>query len=107
MPIALRITRFVNLILAELLAGNEFGIWMTVHQSLWTMSIPEHIRAEQSVQAPLQVDHAILDVVCGSFVPSDAGTCPRFFYLPFHSHRYALLYRDDSLDLTRKHADQR
>ena len=47
MPIALRITRFVNPVLAELLAGNEFGIWMAVPQSLWTRPIPEHIRAEQ------------------------------------------------------------
>lgn len=45
----LRIARFVNLVLAGLLAGNEFGSWVAVHRSLWTMPTPEHIRAEQAL----------------------------------------------------------
>lgn len=44
-----RIVRFVNLLLAALLAGNEFGTWAAVHRSLWTMPTPEHIRAEQAL----------------------------------------------------------
>ena len=46
---ALKIARFVNLALAGLLAGNEFGTWVAVHRSLWTLSTPEHIRAEQAL----------------------------------------------------------
>lgn len=46
---ALKITRFVNLLLAALLAGNEFGTWAAVHRALWTMPVPEHIRAEQAL----------------------------------------------------------
>ena len=46
---ALKIARFVNLLLAALLAGNEFGTWAVVHRSLWTMPTPEHIRAEQAL----------------------------------------------------------
>jgi len=46
---ALKIARFVNLVLAGLLAGNEFGTWAAVHRSLWTMPTPEHIRAEQAL----------------------------------------------------------
>ena len=45
----LKVTRFVNLILAGLLAGNEFGTWAVVHRALWTMPTPEHIRAEQAL----------------------------------------------------------
>ncbi len=45
---ALKIARFVNLLLAALLVGNEFGTWAAVHRSLWNRSIPEHVRAEQT-----------------------------------------------------------
>ena len=45
----LKIARFVNLLLAALLVGNEFGTWAVVHRSLWTMPTPEHIRAEQAL----------------------------------------------------------
>ncbi len=31
---ALKIARFVNLLLAGLLAGNEFGTWAAVHPAL-------------------------------------------------------------------------
>lgn len=44
-----RIVRFVNLLLAALLAGNEFGTWAAVHRALWSMPTPEHIRAEQAL----------------------------------------------------------
>ena len=46
---ALKTARFVNLLLAALLAGNEFGTWAAVHRSLWNISTPEHIRAEQAL----------------------------------------------------------
>lgn len=44
-----RIVRFVNLLLAALLAGNEFGTWAAVHRALWSMPTPDHIRAEQAL----------------------------------------------------------
>ncbi len=43
-----RIVRLVNLLLAALLAGNEFGTWAAVHRALWSMPTPEHIRAAQA-----------------------------------------------------------
>ncbi len=46
---ALKIARFFNLVLVGLLTGNEFGTWAVVHRSLWSMSTPEHIRAEQAL----------------------------------------------------------
>lgn len=45
----LKISRFLNLILAGLLAGNEFGTWVAVHPALGRLSTPERIRAEQEV----------------------------------------------------------
>ena len=44
-----RIARFINLILAALLAGNEFGTWVAVHPALGRLSAAERIRAEQEV----------------------------------------------------------
>lgn len=44
-----RTVRFVNLLLAALLAGNEFGTWAAVHRALWSMPTPEHIKAEQAL----------------------------------------------------------
>ena len=44
-----RTVRFVNLVLAGMLAGNEFGTWAAVHPSLEKLSPPERIRAEQEV----------------------------------------------------------
>lgn len=46
---ALEIARFVNLLLAGLLAGNEFGTWAAVHSALEKLITPERIRAEQEV----------------------------------------------------------
>ena len=46
---ALKIARFVNLLLAGLLAGNEFGTWAAVHPALGILSAGERIRAEQEV----------------------------------------------------------
>jgi hypothetical protein len=43
------VARFVNLVLAGLLAGNEFGTRVAVHPSLERLSTPERIRAEQEV----------------------------------------------------------
>jgi hypothetical protein len=44
-----RTVRFANLVLAGMLAGNEFGTWAAVHPSLEKLSPPERIRAEQEV----------------------------------------------------------
>jgi uncharacterized membrane protein len=44
-----KIARFVNLLLAGLLAGNEFGTWAAVHPALGKLSVAERIRAEQEV----------------------------------------------------------
>lgn len=44
-----RTVRFVNLVLAGMLAGNEFGTWAAVHPSLEKLSPPARIRAEQEV----------------------------------------------------------
>ena len=41
--------RFVNLVLAGLLAGNEFGTKVALHPALEELSTPERIRAEQAV----------------------------------------------------------
>ena len=41
--------RFVNLVLAGLLAGNELGTKVALHPSLEKLGAPERIRAEQEV----------------------------------------------------------
>lgn len=41
--------RLVNLILAGMLTGNEFGGLVAVHPALGSLSASEHIRAEQAV----------------------------------------------------------
>jgi len=41
--------RFVNLVLAGLLAGNEFGTKAAVHPALERLGQPERVRAEQEV----------------------------------------------------------
>ncbi len=46
---ALKIASFVNLLLAGLLAGNEFGTWSAVHPALGRLPARERIRAEQEV----------------------------------------------------------
>jgi anthrone oxygenase-like protein len=43
------VARFVNLVLAGLLAGNELGTRVAIHPSLERLSTPERIRAEQEV----------------------------------------------------------
>ncbi len=43
------ITRFVNLMAAGLLAGNELGTWAAVHPALERLSPPERVRAEQEL----------------------------------------------------------
>ena len=45
----LKIARFVNLLLAGLLTGNEFGTWAAVHPALGKLPVAERIRAEQEV----------------------------------------------------------
>jgi uncharacterized membrane protein len=44
-----RIVRIANLMLAGMLAGNEFGTLAAVHPSLAKLSPPERIRAEQEL----------------------------------------------------------
>jgi uncharacterized membrane protein len=46
---ALKIARFVNLILAGMLTGNEFGGWAAVHPALSNLPARAHIQAEQAV----------------------------------------------------------
>jgi hypothetical protein len=46
---ALKLARFINLLLAALLAGNEFGTLVAVHPALAKLGTPERIRAEQEV----------------------------------------------------------
>jgi uncharacterized membrane protein len=41
--------RFASLVLAGMLAGNEFGTWAAVHPSLGKLGPAERIRAEQEV----------------------------------------------------------
>jgi uncharacterized membrane protein len=45
----LKVARLMNLVLAGLLAGNEFGTKVAIHPSLEKLSTPERIRAEQEV----------------------------------------------------------
>jgi hypothetical protein len=45
----LKIARFVNLVLAGLLAGNELGTKVAVHPSLERLGTPERMRAEQEL----------------------------------------------------------
>jgi uncharacterized membrane protein len=44
-----RFIRSANLVLAGMLAGNEFGTWAAVHPSLGKLDPAERIRAEQEV----------------------------------------------------------
>lgn len=59
--------RFVNLLLAGSLAGNELGTWAAVHPALERLSPPERIRAEQEVTRRFA---AIMPVWMGSAVVS-------------------------------------
>ena len=45
----LKVARFVNLVLAGLLVGNEFGTKVAIHPALEKLSMPQRIRAEQEV----------------------------------------------------------
>ena len=45
----LKTFRFLNLVLAALLVGNEFGTRTAVHPALWALPTPAHIRAEQAL----------------------------------------------------------
>jgi uncharacterized membrane protein len=46
---ALKVARFVNLILAGMLTGNEFGGRVAVHPALSNLPTRAHIQAEQAV----------------------------------------------------------
>jgi hypothetical protein len=43
------LTHVVNLLLAGLLLGNEFGTWAVVHRAVAELSLPEQVRAEQAL----------------------------------------------------------
>ena len=45
----LKIARFVNLMLASVLVGNEFGGWAGTHPALKTLPLPAQVAAEQAV----------------------------------------------------------
>lgn len=62
-----RTVRFANLVLAGMLAGNEFGTWAAVHPSLEKLNPPERIRAEQEVTRRFA---AIMPAWMGSAVAS-------------------------------------
>jgi len=84
----LKIARFVNLMAAGLLVGNEFGSKVAIHPSLERLEVRERIRAEQEVtrryaaMMPVWMPSTIvsclpvLALVRGtrSFLPSLAGT---------------------------------
>ena len=61
--------RIANLVLAGMLAGNEFGTWAAVHPSLAKLGQPEHIRAEQELTRRFS---AIMPLWMGSTVVSCA-----------------------------------
>ena len=46
---ALKIARLMNLILAGMLIGNEFGGWVAIHPALSNLPARAHIEAEQAV----------------------------------------------------------
>ena len=45
----LKIARFVNLMLASVLVGNEFGGWVGTHPALKTLPLPAQVAAERAV----------------------------------------------------------
>src|SRR3712207_8570427 len=45
----LRLPRWVNLVLAGVLTGNEFGGWLGWRPALRALPTPAHIQAEQAV----------------------------------------------------------
>ncbi len=46
---SLKLARWINLVLAGTLTGNEFSGWAGFHPALRTLPLAEHIRAEQAV----------------------------------------------------------
>jgi Anthrone oxygenase len=62
-----RTVRLVNLVLAGMLAGNEFGTWAAVHPSLAKLGQSERIRAEQELTRRFS---AIMPLWMGSTVVS-------------------------------------
>ena len=84
----LKVARFVNLILAGLLVGNEVGTKVAIHPSLERLSTPERIRAEQEVTRryaaimPFWMSSVIISCLpvlalsrrTNAFLPTAAGT---------------------------------
>jgi uncharacterized membrane protein len=66
----LNIARFVNLVLAGMLTGNEFGSWVTVHPALDRLPLPAHVRTEQAVtQRYGQIMPVFMSTTIASFLP--------------------------------------
>ncbi len=64
------IARFVNLVLAGMLTGNEFGSWVTVHPAFDTLPTPAHVRAEQAVtQRYGRIMPVFMSATIASFLP--------------------------------------
>lgn len=67
---ALKIARFVNLILVGMLTGNEFGSWITVHPALDGLPPSAHVRAEQAVtQRYGRIMPFFMSITIASFLP--------------------------------------
>jgi uncharacterized membrane protein len=62
-----RTVRFANVVLAGMLAGNEFSTWVAVHPSLAKLGPAERIRAEQELTRRFS---AIMPLWMGSTVVS-------------------------------------
>jgi uncharacterized membrane protein len=66
----LNIARFVNLVLAGMLTGNEFGSWVAVHPALNGLPWPAHLRAEQAVTRRYgQIMPTFMSATIASFFP--------------------------------------
>lgn len=67
---ALRIARVVNLVLAGMLTGNEFGSRVTAHPALHDLPLDAHIRAEQALTRRYgRIMPAFMSSTIASFVP--------------------------------------
>src|SRR5918998_2214065 len=106
----LEVARFVNLVLAGLLAGNELGTKAAVHPVLERLGTPERIRAEQEVTrryAALRGDHAVVDVLGRRLVRGGSGALARDAGFPPYPAGSRLLYGDARLNPDRQRPYQR
>jgi uncharacterized membrane protein len=73
----------IDIVLAGLLAGNEFGTWAVVHRQLATLPTPCHVAAEQALNRRyeklmpvLMVAAVASGVVIAGLTPAAAGSAP-------------------------------